>query len=98
MKNDNPLEKVIESKVCTYARSKGIEAIKFNSMNRAAVPDRIFIAPGNRIFFVEFKRLGQRPTVAQEREHARLRTLGCNVYVIDNINDGIELVNRYAQV
>ena len=37
------LEKQIESKVCDYAKSKGVLAYKFTSPARAAVPDRLFI-------------------------------------------------------
>jgi hypothetical protein len=43
MKNDDPLEKVIEKKVCDYAKSKGFVVYKFASFNNAGVPDRIMI-------------------------------------------------------
>ena len=82
------LEKDIESKVCDYARSLGILAYKFTSPARATVPDRLFIAPGGRIWFIEFKREGQKPTPAQEREHTRLRQQGVTVFVIDNVPEG----------
>ena len=82
------LEKDIESKVCDYARSLGILAYKFTSPARAAVPDRLFIAPGGRMWFIEFKREGQKPTPAQEREHTRLRQQGVTVFVIDNVPEG----------
>jgi hypothetical protein len=38
MKNDDPLEKVIEKKVCDYAKSKGFVVYKFVSVNNAGVP------------------------------------------------------------
>ena len=82
------LEKDIESKVCEYARAKGVLAYKFTSPARAAVPDRMFIAPDGRVWFCEFKRGGQKPTPAQEREHAKLRTQKVNVFVIDNVIEG----------
>jgi len=93
MKNDNPLEKDIESKVCAYARSKGAEAYKFTSPARAGCPDRLFVAPKGVIFFSEFKRKGEKPTPQQEREHTRLRLLGQRVYVIDNVEDGKRMVD-----
>lgn len=43
------------------------------------------------IDFVELKAPGQKPDPHQEREHARLRALGCNVFVLDNI----EAVDAY---
>ena len=82
------LEKQIEQKVCDYAKSKGVLAYKFTSPARAAVPDRLFIAPDGRVWFCEFKREGQKPTAAQEREHTRLREQKVNVFVIDNVTEG----------
>lgn len=90
------LEKDIERKVCDYAKSKGTLTYKFTSPNRAAVPDRIFIAPGGFVYFVEFKREGQKPTPAQVREHARLREQGCQVWVIDNVAGGIKMVDWWG--
>jgi hypothetical protein len=82
------LEKQIEAKVCDYAKSKGVLAYKFTSPARAAVPDRMFIAPDGRVWFCEFKREGQKPTAAQDREHIKLRQQKVNVFVIDNVAEG----------
>jgi hypothetical protein len=87
------LEKQIEAGVCDYARSKGVLAYKFTSPARAAVPDRLFIAPDGRVWFCEFKRGGQKPTAAQEREHARLREQRVNVFVIDNVIEGKNMID-----
>jgi hypothetical protein len=81
------LEKQIETKVCDYAKTKGMLAYKFTSPARAAVPDRMFIYNG-RMFFIEFKRSGQKPTDAQAREHDRLRQQKINVFVIDDVEKG----------
>lgn len=88
------LEKQIEASVCTYAKERGCLVYKFTSPQRAAVPDRLFIAPRGKVFFCEFKRTGLKPTPAQEREHMRLRGHGVSVWVIDNIADGREMVDR----
>lgn len=87
------LEKQIEAKVCDYAKAKGLLAYKFTSPARAAVPDRMFITPDGRVFFCEFKRGGQKPTEAQEREHHRLRGHKVNVFVVDNIETGRIMVD-----
>lgn len=87
------LEKQIESSVCDYARSKGVLAYKFTSPARAAVPDRLFIAPDGRMWFCEFKREGQKPTPAQDREHTRLRQQKVNVFVIDNVIEGKNMID-----
>lgn len=87
------LEKQIEAKVCDYAKSKGALVYKFTSPARAAVPDRLFIGPTGRVWFVEFKREGQKPTPAQEREHARLRGHNISVFVIDDVEQGKAVVD-----
>lgn len=88
------LEKNIEAKVCGYARECGLLAYKFTSPAHSAVPDRLFILPSGRMFFCEFKREKQKPTPAQEREHLRLRQHKVSVYVIDNVNDGLRMVDE----
>jgi len=87
------LEKEIETRVCEYARGKGVLAYKFTSPARAAVPDRLFIAPDGRVWFCEFKREGQKPTPAQDREHTRLRQQKVNVFVIDNVIEGKAMID-----
>ena len=87
------LEKHIEAKVCEHARQRGLLVYKFTSPARAAVPDRLFVLPGGRVFFVEFKRKGERPTAPQTREHARLQAHGVSVFVIDNVADGQALID-----
>jgi len=87
------LEKQIEAKVCDYAKSKNVLAYKFTSPARAAVPDRMFIAPDGRVWFCEFKRAGAKPTSAQEREHARLRAQKVTVFVIDNVEVGKAMID-----
>ena len=84
----NMLEKDIEKEVCYYAKSKGVLVYKFTSPARAGVPDRLFIGPDGRMWFIEFKRGGQKATPAQEREHNRLRSHKVNVFVVDNVDSG----------
>ena len=90
------LEKQIEAAVCEYAKTKGLIAYKFTSPGRAAVPDRLFVCPDGRMFFVEFKREGQKPTAAQQREHDKLRNRNVSVFVIDNIADGKHVINSMS--
>ena len=88
------LEKHIEAKVCDYAKQRGLLVYKFTSPARAAVPDRLFILPGGRMFFCEFKREGQKPTPPQEREHKRLRQHKVSVWVIDNVDAGLRMIDE----
>jgi len=91
---DNPLEKIIETKVYDYAKAKGMLTYKFTSPNRAAVPDRLFITASGFVFFIEFKRLGKKPTPAQTREIDRLIKQNTAVFVIDNIEDGKKMIDN----
>ena len=91
------LEKQIEAKVCDYAKDRGLLVYKFTSPARAAVPDRLFILPNGNVFFCEFKRGGQKPTGPQEREHQRLRQHNVSVHVIDNVLDGLRMVDNMME-
>ena len=91
------LEKKIESAVCDYARKSGLLVYKFSSPGHAAVPDRLFVLPNGNVFFIEFKREGIKPTIPQQREHAKLQGHNVAVYVVDNVDMDIELINAYVR-
>lgn len=82
------LEKDIESRVCRHAEKKGWRALKFQSVNYRSVPDRIFFKHPARVFFIEFKKPGSKPTPKQENEINRLRNEGFDVFVVDDIDHG----------
>jgi len=79
------LESAIERAFVARVKSLGGIAEKFTSPGRRSVPDRIVTLPGGVIIFVELKRPGGKPTVAQLRNHERRRALGCDVRVIDSL-------------
>jgi len=82
------LEKQIEKAVCDYAKERGCLVYKFSSPGHAAVPDRMFILPGGRMFMIEFKAPGKKLTAPQTRENNRLTDQGVNTYLIDDIEIG----------
>ena len=92
------LEKQIEAKVCDYAKERGLLVYKFTSPNRMAVPDRMFVRPDGKIFFIEFKREGQKPTPAQYREHERLRGHNVLVFVVNNVLSGMLVIDTWADL
>jgi hypothetical protein len=83
-----PLEKEIEKKICDYAKSKGCYVRKFVSPNNRSVPDRLIIAPGGAVGFLEVKRGGEKPTKAQEHEMKLLEEICANVSWVDDVADG----------
>jgi len=88
------LEKQIEKAVCDHAKSKGVLCYKFVSPGHAGVPDRMFITPSGKVFFIEFKRLGCVPTPLQLREIERLHLHCVDAYVVDNVTQGVSLVDQ----
>lgn len=94
MSKHTPLEKDIESKVCAFAKSLGCLAYKFTSPSRRSVPDRLFITPQGKVFFIEFKRMGQKPTQAQQVEIDRIRRQGVYVAIVDNVADGRTIIGE----
>lgn len=83
-----PLEKDIEKAVCAYAKSKGCYVRKFTSPANRSVPDRIIVAPGGAVGFLELKRHGQKPTKAQAAEIAALQMMGAIAGWCDNVEGG----------
>lgn len=77
-----PLEKSIERYLDLAVREAGGITRKWVSPGRRGVPDRICIFPGPMVVFVELKAPGGELRPEQEREHQRLRALGCDVRVI----------------
>ena len=79
------LEKDIEKALVKKVESIGGKAEKFTSPNRRSVPDRLVTLPEGRIIFVELKATGKKPSKAQLRDHLRRRILGCDIRVIDSL-------------
>ena len=90
------LEKDIEAYLVKRVKDLGGIAYKFTSPQRRSIPDRLCLLPGGFVFFVELKAPGKKPDGHQEREHERLRTLGCNVFVISTYEQVDEYVKERA--
>lgn len=90
-------ESYIEGKVCKYAESLGVEQRKFVTPNRRSAPDRIFFAMGGCTLFIEFKKKGGKTTSGQDREISRLKALGFPVHVVDNIEDGKQVISNWVE-
>lgn len=75
-----------------YAKSKGVLTYKLVSPANRGVPDRIFIGKGETVY-IEFKAPGQTPTKLQAKIHRDFLAVGVEVYVIDNVKDGRDLID-----
>lgn len=85
--SDDTLEKDVEQALVRRVKQLGGIADKFTSPGKRSVPDRLVTLPDGRIVFVELKRPGQKPTAKQQKDHDQRRKLGCDVRVIDNLED-----------
>ena len=81
------LEKDVEAALVRRVKALGGLCEKFTSPGRRSVPDRLVTMPDGQIIFVELKRPGGKPTEAQLKDHAKRRELGCDVRVIDTLED-----------
>ena len=84
-------ESYIEKKVIAFSKRRGYLYRKMQYIGRRKAADRFFFGQGGRLIMVEFKKWGEKPDEGQAREIARLRALGFEVHVIDNIADGMML-------
>jgi len=80
------LEKDIEKALIKRVKHLGGIAEKFTSPGRRSVPDRVItLPPDGRIIFVELKAPGKKPTDNQKRDHIRRKALGCDIRVINSM-------------
>lgn len=89
----------VEDYFVEQCEDNGALVRKLAYVGRRGAPDRMVVWPATfdgsdwdaKIDFVELKAKGQKADDHQAREHARLRALGVNVYLIDSK----EAVDRY---
>lgn len=80
-------EKLLERRLKAEVEARGGIALKFTSQFHRGIPDRICLLPGGRVFFVELKTTGEKPTALQSHEMDRLRALGFMVGVVASFED-----------
>lgn len=78
-------EKAVEEALTKAVKKRGGLALKLVCPGTAGMPDRLVLLGDGKVGFVELKTPGQKPRALQKRRHARLRSLGCKVYVIDSL-------------
>jgi hypothetical protein len=89
-------EKKLETKFRESVKKLKGAALKFYCLSFTGMPDRIVLMPGGRIWFVELKSPGKKPTPRQLFVHGWLRGLGFEVVVIDTQELLNDFLNRIA--
>lgn len=86
-------ELAVENDVIDWAEANGFVTRKMTYAGRHGCRDRDFYGYGHKIL-VEFKKKDGKPRPHQDRERERLVKVGVKVHVIDNVEDGIALLER----
>lgn len=88
-------ESEIESTTARRALEElGVFSIKLKSTQERGYPDRIFLIPGGRPLFVEFKVPGKSAEAYQVMIHKRLRHAGYQVEVHDNVEKSLRAISK----
>jgi hypothetical protein len=83
-------ESQIERYLVKRVKALGGEVRKVAWIGRRGAPDRVVMVPYSdarcamSTFWVELKAPGKKASVVQRREHARMRRVGQDVFVIDS--------------
>src|SRR5690349_1380031 len=80
--NEKSIEKKLETNLFKLVKKLGGYALKFFCLSFTGMPDRIVLMPGGRIWFVEVKDTGKKPTPRQEFVIGWLRKLGFEVWIM----------------
>ena len=87
------LEKDIEAKVVKYAKAQECLSRKMNGFGFNGWPDRLFILPNGKTFWIEFKRPGNVLSPGQEELISQLRQLKHVVYVCNDAEKGKAIID-----
>lgn len=88
-------ESYIETRVVKYGEARGLYGLKLNVVARRGWPDRLFLGEGAKLCFIEFKAVGEKPRKLQLYIHKILKRLGFDVFVVDNVKEGQEILKSY---
>jgi hypothetical protein len=90
-------ERKLEVDCCTYARKRGIIAVKLEKNAHKGIPDYMFIAEGGTTMFVEFKRPDGKGVVSDEQRYWA-DFLGYSHRFIDNFEDFRKRLNDFFEL
>lgn len=92
--DQDQLESSIENSFCDWLELQFPKwhAYKLKTLNNSGWPDRLILGPHAVIFFIEFKRPGEKPEPLQKHIHKLLRKLGFKVYVCTTVKSAKEKI------
>ncbi|MGI9570246.1 MAG: VRR-NUC domain-containing protein [Desulfobulbia bacterium] len=87
------LEKSIEKRCRLYVRRCGGWLVKLTWIK--GIPDRMVLLPGGVIFFVEFKRPGEKLRKLQDYRRKQITKMGFTCLVLDSYEDFVAAAKSY---
>lgn len=93
--NPQSSEKYIERSLVEAAKSRNGLCIKLQADFFRGLPDRLCLAQDGKVAFVEVKSTGKKPRPDQLIVHEKLRSLGFDVRVIDNMQTANEFIAEF---
>jgi hypothetical protein len=91
------IEQKVGSRLKEWAKVHSLTVLylKFSVLGWRGFPDRMVLASGRKIMFVEFKRPGEKPRVLQAKVHSTLSSLGFTVEVHDNADIALATIKAF---
>jgi hypothetical protein len=89
-------ESVIEKKARAQAKLYGMLYIKLIPFGRIGIPDRLVLAPGGRVLFLEIKTEKGIQSKRQEMWQRRLRTLGFLAVCSYGLENTMSVLDAFA--
>ena len=78
-------EKTVEQKLVKAVKNRGGICPKLVCPGFDGMPDRLVLLPDGKVGFVEVKAPGEKPRPLQVSRHSLLRSLGLQVFTLDDI-------------
>lgn len=89
-------EATLQRRVIAFAKKQDVDVIRLVFAPGAAAgwPDVLFLIPGGRPLFIEFKAAGKKPTPLQAFRHGQLKAAGYDVYVHDDYDAACRCITQ----
>ena len=87
-------EIAIEQAVMLKARQLGIVGLKLTSPGNTGLPDRMFLIPGGRPLYIEFKKPGEELEPKQVYWYNIFKLLNYHIEVHDSVEGAIVAIRR----
>ena len=85
-------EKEIEKYLRRKAKELNLICLKYSNPLESGYPDRLICLPNMRVIWVELKSKGKKPSKIQQLRFTSLKSLGHQVFIIDNKQDIDKLI------